>query len=231
MAFAVYGDYVRAIAKIAQEEGVGSLMFNHFALLPGVGHAPAENAARWRALLTSVRNIFTGKIGFNLGWSPDATELSPLSNLAPIIDAFDMVGGIMWDKVADTTSPTREEIQTNVAAQFDKLIKPIWDKYGKPVYFSQVAYPSAAAPYFGSNTYPADDPRIGTYFSYDPSISIDQTAQALIYEVILAEIAKRPYIVGIFPFGQSYWKSIDKNYTLWGKTAEYIISGWYSISH
>ncbi len=230
-AFAVYGDYVRTVAKIAQEEGVGLLMLNHASLLPGVGHAPPENSVRWQKLLSSVRNIYTGKIGFNLGWSPDAPELLPLLNLAPVIDLFDMVGGIMWDKVANTSTPTLAEIQTSVADQFDKLIKPIWEKYGKPVYFSQVAYPSATAPYLGSNTYPADDPRIGTYFPYDKTVAVDQIAQALIYEVILSEIAKRPYIVGMFPFGQGYWKSIDKNYTLWGKSAESIVSGWYNISH
>jgi hypothetical protein len=62
-------------------------------------------------------------------------------------------------------------------------------------------------------------------------VAIDQLAQAEIYEAILAEVAKRPYIVGAFPFGQSYWKSVDKNYTLWGKAAESIVSGWYARSH
>lgn len=225
--YAQFRGYLGKLAQIAQEEGASMIAFHLAGMLPGEGNAPASNEARMRALVASIRAAYTGKISYEMGWNADFDELLPFTAFARVADLFDAVGGVMWDKVAETATPTDEELRAHLAAQMDRLIKPVWEKLGKPFYISQMAYPSIEGAFLGSRLFPADDRRVAIDAPDNPDYKMDLTAQARIFEAILAECAARPYVIGTFLFGQPYWMSVDKNYGVWGKPAEQTLAGWF----
>lgn len=226
--FAAYKNYIAWVADIAEDEDVDAIFIMSHALLPGPAAERPDNAiTRWQNVMADVRAVYSGKIGYNLHWNKDFDELHPLTNFANIISQFDMIGAIMWDTLGSQNAPTNAELRTEIAAQYDKFLKSVWDDYAKPTVITQVAYTSAAMCHKGDRLYPADTVSISPWEPYDNSVAMDLTLQARVYDAIYAEIASRPYIIGTYIFGQPYWKSIDKNMGVWGKPAEEIISTWY----
>lgn len=226
--FAEYGIFLNYYASLAADEGCSGLIISGGDnMLPGRSCATADATSRWNNLVSGARARFSGKLGYQLGMNADFSELVELTYFKNIISLFDVVGVKMWDKLTDIDDPSQSELDTAVANQFNTLIKPVWDIYSKPVIFTQIAYPSAYGGNRGAGKYPADDVRISMWDTYDASVSLDLVGQAKVFEAILKETASRPYIIGAYIFGYTYWKSIDKNYSIRSKPAEAICKGWF----
>ena len=235
--FDQYEAFLLYHAQIAADEGVDSIVLDwqgvNVSALPSSPNALPWFEQRWRDLMTKVRNVYGGTIGYSIHVGHAFDESYPvgsLPKLQPILDLFDFLGVAIWAGLAGSNEDTQEQINARVTTLFDSVLKPIYDDTGLPLILSSVAYGS----YDG-----AARSKLGVYEvglvawfpEQDSEFVNDPIEQAVVYQAIMQAVADRPYITGVFPFGYPYLAlPVSTDYGIRGKPAEQVLSAWYAHS-
>ena len=141
---------------------------------------------------------------------------------------LDWVGDKWWWSLTNTRDPSVEELVAGAERLIDEAYKPVYERYGKPIFLAQLAYASydGAA---GADQISTEAPEIGEWFPYSDAYPLDFQEQVDAYEAVFQAIFDEPFIVGVLGFSYTYWDSYDKSTGFRGKPAEEVWTRWAHI--
>ncbi len=233
--YAQYESFVVHHARIAAEAQVDAILLDwsgHIAL-PGAPGAPVDAAERWGRMIAAMREVYGGPLGWDLligGRSGDYGEPWPWPNFRTIAHLFDFLGMSLWQGLADTTTPTQEELDTVVEAAFAASLDEVYKAIPLPQVLSSIAYAS----YDGGAmaTLNVDDVALVPFFQEGKNVlTYDAVEQAMVFQAVMKAAARRPYIVGAYTFNYSYIAMPRApDYSIRNKPAEQVVSEWYATA-
>jgi hypothetical protein len=190
---------------------------------------PPDADARYRELISRIKNRFSGTLGWALSYPEDI--LNPPGFIADVDYLY-----ILWSApLSKKANPTLEEMQTEANRILTSDIYPMWltssiESNHKKIVIS-LAYPSIE----GGSTACLDDPFIDcippwslNYPSPDyPLLGLDLGIQAQVYNAMLGAISNYEWINGVVTRGY-YPPTIlqDKSTSIHGKPAEDVLTSW-----
>lgn len=191
---------------------------------------PADYKEKLEAIYSKVKSAYKGKLGRSLfiggEIGSNIPDIWPNTDSMPFMEQADFIGINWWVGLTDKNNPTQEELNANVKKLFDLRLKPLYEKYGKPIILQQVAYPSIDGGLTGKAG--VDDVATALWELYSDKYELDLEEQAMGFEAIMKNVAETSYIIGIYPF--TYWPDdfpLTKEYNVRGKPAEEVLSQWY----
>ena len=189
--------------------------------------APADIKERYAEYIANIRRVYSGKLG--MVWWLGGSYQSPAqiypSGYFPEKFDFLAIGGPQ--QISDSKQPTVAEMKANFKTILNAAVEPLYTKYQKPVIFYSVGYPSLDGSALKDFTH--DDPAMAEWEPYSDKYQLDLVEQAQVYEALMQVVAETPYITGFYLFN-SHWPTpfpLSKDYNIWGKPAEQVLSGWY----
>lgn len=149
---------------------------------------------------------------------------------APVTDGekWDFFVVILWAGIITPLDPKLDDLTKNVPSIFDSCLKPVYSRYGKPFFPTQIAYPSIDGGLQGTTFLNGEDPAISIWEPYYDRTQLDLEEQAMGYDAILQAVAQTDYIIGMYPF--VYFPDtfpLSKEYNIRDKPAENVIAEWY----
>jgi hypothetical protein len=165
-------------ARIAERHDVGLLFLGNEL----VGLEP--DGPRWRALVDSVRAVYSGKVTYAANWAT--------FQQVPFWDAMDYVGVNAYFPLCDSTSPGTEELKEAWKPWLERL-RGTADRARRPVLLTEIGYSSTR----GSCAEP--------YVQF-PGPFVDVFEQADAYEAALGVLPSQPWLAGIYWW---YWQADD----------------------
>ena len=191
---------------------------------------PADYKERLEAIYSKVKSAYKGKFGRNLfigGEIKDnIPDIWPNLDYMPFMEQADFISINWWVGLTDKNNPTQEELNANAKKIFDLRLKPVYEKYTKPIILQQVAYPSIDGGLTGKAG--VDDAATAVWEPYSDKYKLDVEEQAMGFEAIMDAVSQSSYITGVYPF--TYWPDefpLTKEYNIRGKPAEDVLSQWY----
>ncbi|HYF13138.1 MAG TPA: hypothetical protein VD928_02495 [Candidatus Paceibacterota bacterium] len=217
--FRNYGNYVLSLARLAQSNGVEMMVLGTELVSMASSQMNSTNTDRWRNLIASVRNVYSGKLTYGANssnnndsqfenekryigfWSSlDYAGLSPYVGLNTQNNSVDSLKGAWdyWNK--------------NDLQQFAQSV-------GKPILFTEIGYRSV--------TNARHDP-----WNWDRGGGADEVEQANDYDALLGYWNDYPYVHGVFWW---HWE-VNPNaggpgstsYTPQNKAAQNVMKRWFT---
>ena len=191
---------------------------------------PADYKERLEAVYSKAKSAYKGKLGRGLFIGGEIgskiPDIWPNTDSMPFMEQADFIGINWWVGLTDKNNPTQEELNANVKRIFDLRLKPLYEKYRKPIILQQVAYPSIDGGLTGKAG--VDDAATALWEPYSDKYKLDLEEQAMGFEALMKNVAETSYVIGTYPF--TYWPDdfpLTKEYNVRGKPAEEILSQWY----
>ena len=232
--FDEYEKFLLYHARIAEEEGVDKLLLDWSSnnVIPVI-QANSQYEARWRDLMAKVKNLYSGPIGYSvllLGNVGSYNAPGPKSGQESIKDLFDFWGLHFWQGLASTNLASQSDLDNEVELVFVNSIDPVYASDLKPITLASIAYGSFDGSAIGDKG--VYEVAVESYFQEGATVlEYDGIEQAMIIQAIMKAIAKRPYIVGAYPFLYQYVaQPLSPDYSIRAKPAEGTISEWYSLA-
>ena len=232
--YSTYKDFVKVHADLARETGVDAISLKSGLFgqdLPGnyAGPVSINASQQWDEIL-SIARTSQAKIGVDsYSWGANYDDL-PLNEIYPlprfpasITDQLDFFCINIFGGVVNTTTATQAEYNAGMERIFTQM-ELIHNDTGLPIILPQVAFSSAN----GSGL----DKGSETFYTFGPPdevpVTYNATQQAMIYEALMLQVAKRDYIIGVFPFGTWYVDApLTVDLSIRGKLAEQVLTTWY----
>jgi len=192
-------------AKLAQKEKVDILAVGleyrkSIQLHPG----------RWKEMIAAVRKVFRGRLTYSANWWKEYEEVE-------FWDSLDLIGIGAYFEVAKKAS---EEISRLLRhwLPIKKHLRKLSKKFGKPVLFSEMGYPSFA-----------DAGRYPWKWQGNNKRKLDTKHQADCYEAMFRSFFGEGWFAGLFiwRFYTSHLYMNAWEYTPEGKPAEEVIRHWF----
>ena len=224
----VVHEYLTSIAELSQKEGVEMMQVGYGAdsLLGFIMWFPHPKNAEesWLNTVKEVKQIFKGKLIFTYVFTgrKDDPVYYYWDILDPIINEVDYVGVSWWRGFTDNVNADLEELISAINSEFDRILKPIYERYNKSIIFIP-AIPSAKGGFSGY--YIAENRTMNPWLPPD-EIPNDLEGQAVFYEALMRVVANKTWIAGVMPWG--YWRVdlVDKSTNIRGKPAEEVLKEW-----
>ncbi len=185
---------------------------------------PDDANARWSAVLTEVRQHFSGKIWMAIQYTPGKLDTS--------LDFLQSVDGIylLWDApLATQAGASKADMASAAGALLDNEVSPLASVLGKPVILA-LAYPSAGGAATGclgdGHGSCLDWTALGQP-NNPASVQLDLQGQSDIYEAMLNAINTRSWVAGVVSRG--YYPPAmlqDKSASVHGKPAADLLWYW-----
>ena len=185
---------------------------------------PVDADLRWQAILTEVRQHFTGKVWWALPF-----EEGSAANAFPFLADTDGLY-LLWDApLAQAETASKSELEAEAGRLLDADVAPMQPILDKPIMLA-LAYPSAQGVRAGC---PGDGGACLGWQDFNqpknPSASgVDMTAQVDLYEAMLNAVNSRPYISGLISRG-FYPPTLlqDRSASIHGKPAADLLWYWF----
>jgi hypothetical protein len=232
--FERYSNFILHHATVASDTNASSLILGGDWLNPALpggqlsdgssSNVPQDSEARWRDLLSKIRERYTGTIAWALSY-PDG-----IINPPPFLDAVDQVY-ILWSApLANQPNASLEEMQAQAASIFDQEILPFQQQIAKPIIIA-ISYPSIDRGSTGCIAI-----LDGGCLDYDtlnlpnpdiPDLTLNLQDQTNAYNAVLSAINDRSWISGYVSMGY-YPPAIlqDKSISIHGKPASGVLWYW-----
>lgn len=233
-----FGEYERFLtthAEIAEATGVDAFLIGYSlpkALSPETEKA-YDYAPRFRSVIASVREIYSGPIGISALSGQPFGQLDdpwPWYILGEFASYFDFVGLAVWQSFAESDDAPASQVREAVQVFFSQVVDPFHGGHGLPIVIHSAAYGS-----FDGGA--RNEPDVFTianavYFpESEVKAEIDLLEQALVFDSLLEAVASRPYITGFFPFLYQYNAlPLAPDYSVRGKPAEQVVAAWYRLA-
>ncbi|MGE5250309.1 MAG: glycoside hydrolase family 113 [Bacteroidota bacterium] len=233
-------DHYRAFAvnyaDLATQSGADSLILGGDWLSPALPNGklpdgsdsgvPADADARWRAVISEVRDHFQGKVWWALPFA-EANLQAPLSFLQDTDGIY-----LLWSaQLTGQANASPGDLANEAGRLLDNEVSALPAVIGKPIIVA-VGYPSAR----GAATGCLGDGRGGcldwqALSRPNPdieSVALDLQAQADVYEAMLTAVNGRPWISGFVSRGYYPPAALqDKSLSVHGKPAADILWYWF----
>ena len=233
--FERYRTFALNFADMASAEGAQALILGGEWVTPALpggtlpdgtpSGVPLDAEARWRDLLSEVRQHYKGQVLWALPYD-QGVDAAP-----PFLDAVDQVY-IQWSAPLESqANATAEEMAVTAGKLLDDNVQPFQTKLRKPVILS-VAYPSALGWLQGclsdgnSGCLPMEaldrpQPDID-------SVTLDLKGQEDAYNAVLLAVNSRPWIKGLVSAGYYPPAELsDKSSSVHGKPAAGVLWYWF----
>lgn len=118
-------------------------------------------------------------------------------------------------------------MKANAIKKLNDTYLPIYQRFGKPILFAEVAYYSAASS--AQQTYGVYSSEISVFNPETVSVASAWREQASAIEATISAFAETNWIQGSFLFGNWYWTIDEKGYAIWGKQSEQTLTNIYNV--
>jgi len=216
--YAAFADYH---ADLAAKSGAQALILGGDWVTPALpggqingsgSGVPADAEARWQAILTDVRNRFSGSVYWALSY-PGGLQSAP--NIIKNLDGV----YLLW--YAPIGGSSVDQIKAAAGRLLDADIQPFQTALQKPVILA-VAYPSA------DNAASASLPVSALFQPGGMQAPVNLQAQADVYQAMLMAVNERPWVGGFVSRG--YYPPavlLDASASIHGKPAADVLWYWF----
>ncbi len=233
--FESYRAMVLTYARAAAEFGVEKLIIGGADVMPALpgaalasgvaSGAPADAETRWRDLLRSVREVYPGRLAFEIEFG------AMLQSPPAFLDLVDEVHVYWHAPLGSRSNLSLTEMQQEAARLMDLGLLILPRLSGKPIVLS-VEYLSVDGGAQGCPPGPTEACLPSTAYDLgrdaDPGSPVDLTEQAEALNAVLAEAATRSGISGFYVRGYNPIVALqDKSASVYGKPAAGILAYWY----
>ncbi|MBI4134892.1 MAG: hypothetical protein HY471_02195 [Candidatus Sungbacteria bacterium] len=213
--FTNYGNLVRHFATLGENHGVEQLVIGSELISMAADNVNGTNTENWRELIQSLRTAYHGVMTYSANWGPSG--FVDEKNSIAFWDALDAIG------ISAYFSLETDNSVNSLKGAWDywnnNHIRPLSQRHGKPVLFTEVGYRSAN----DAHRDPWNSSRSG---------SSDEITQANAYEALFSYWNDQPFMIGMQLWN---WES-DPNagwpgstsYTPQHKQAEGVMRQWFA---
>jgi len=236
MWFNRYRAFAVNYADLAAQTGTQILILGGDGVTPAVpggalpngspSNMPADVEAQWKAIISEVRQHFTGKIYWALPYTKSNLQ-TPLSFLKDVDGVY-----LLWSaSLTANSSATKSDLAVEAGKLLDNEVSPLPSLINKPIVLA-LAYPSATGTASGClpdgkngcldwSALNRPNPDIGM-------INLNLQAQADVYEAIFTAVNSRTWVSGIVSRGYYPPAALqDKSASVHGKPAADILWYWF----
>jgi hypothetical protein len=233
--FENYSLFVLHHADLAARSGAPALILGGEWLAPALpggkladgspSGVPADAGARWRNLLSEVRQRYAGK----LLW---AIPVEDIGDTPPFLDAVDQIYLLWSAPLSEQPNPALADLESEASAVLDNTVHPVQVLLAKPLILA-VAYPSADGAATGCLPHPEggcwDQEALALPSPVISEIQLDLQEQADVYQALLSAANQRDWISGFVTRGYYPLAALqDKSTSVHGKPAGNILSSWFA---
>ncbi|HYC83049.1 MAG TPA: hypothetical protein VEB60_00675, partial [Candidatus Paceibacterota bacterium] len=212
--FRNYGAMLRHYARIAQDHGVDAMCVGAELISMSTSTSNGDNTWRWQQMIKEVRAIYSGKLTYSANWG--GYYFGDEKNHIDFWGDLDYIGvSAYFNLWGDSVQSYKDA--WNHWNWSD--IKPLADRVGKPVIFTEIGYRSVN----GSPHQPWDY----NYYTW-----VDPQTQANAYEALFSYWNDHPYMTGAIIWD---WRTNpneggqgDPHYTPQNKPAEETMRRWWA---
>lgn len=227
--FAAYERFLLTQADVAKAAGADGLVVGDYKLQPALPNepgAPVEANSRWRNLIARVRQRFSGQLAFELLVGQDVWPNAP-----QFLDAVDVIRVHWWAPLGTGFATSRDDMLNAAVTLVDGKLKPLADRFGKPLHLSIVYYSTDGGV---THCLPRPDGICHAFSDFNPDApeapryGLDLGEQTDAYNAVLSAVHVRPYITGVSAFGYNPVVALrDQSISVRGKPAEVLLGAWF----
>jgi len=233
--YEAYRSFILTQARLAMEAGATTLILGGPEIAPALPNgalfdgtpsgAPADAETRWRTLISEVRTVFPGRVGFELDFG-FALQAPP-----SFLDAIDEVHLRWHAPLTPGGSADVQSMRATASGLLDDAVLSQPALVSKPIVL-HVEYASVEGGVSNCPAAPDGSCRSSSAFDrgavVDPDLAVDLTAQAQAYNAVLLEVNSRAAITGVFASADYPIASLlDKSASPYGKPAQDVLTFWY----
>ncbi len=168
------------------------------------------NEPYWRDIITETRKVYSGTLTFNANASATNFDETTL----PFWDALDVIGLSMYYPLSEDDKYTAESLQNNWKVIDKNFVEPLYNKYKKPIVFTEIGYRSMD----GAAEEPGD---------YKVKAEVDLQEQVDLYNALFTYWEKKSYMNGVhmwdWNLGDNPGGEKDDDYTPQNKPALQVL--------
>jgi hypothetical protein len=221
-----YRSFALYNADVATRSGAQALVLGGEWIPAALYDGSADSESRFRALMTEIRQHFSGQIWWGQPY-PGSMQTFP-----PFLDVMDGIYLLWSAPLTQNPAAPIDEMAMEAGRLLDADILPFAISVQKPVIVAPV-YPSAGGAISGCVPAPSGGCVDWTGLSRPmpdiPSVALDLNGQANAYQALLTAINDRPWLSGVISRGFYPPASLaDKSASANGKPAADILTYWFS---
>ncbi len=171
-----------------------------------------KNEMAWRKLIQSTRTIYSGLVTYAANWGEEFENIK-------IWDALDFIGLNCYYPLSTKDNPSDRELDKGFSEVIKKVEK-VYDKYHKPILFTEIGFPCIEAPWKEPHRDWGD-------------FKVNGDHQKRCYEVVFEGIKNKPWCGGIlwwkFPSDINTTHTRNTGFSPSGKPAEEVITKWFQM--
>lgn len=216
--FNAYGTFIAHLAQLAQQHGVEAFCLGSELISMSTPQVNSTNTSHWLTLIANVRSLYSGHVTYSANWGPSGfVDEKNRIEFWPQLDSIGLAA--YFNHSSDSNSV--ETLKGSWAWWDANHIRPLQQRYNKPIIFTEVGYKSVT----GSHKEP---------WNYNWGGPVDQTEQANSYAAMFSYWNDQPGMMGVHLWE---WNSDpnagganDPNYTPQNKQAEETMRQWFGGS-
>lgn len=213
--FRAYGEVLNKYAVMARDNGVERYVLGTEMINMTTFTSNGDNTRQWNILIGNVRGIYSGPLTYSANWGPSGfTDEKNHIGFWPNLDAIGMAAYFGLE----TGDNSVESLKSAWNKWNFEHVKPIADRTGKPVIFTEIGYKSVP----GSHARPWD---------FGMGGGADETEQANSYEALFSYWNDFPYMQGVSLWNWEVNPSAggpgNTDYTPQNKLAEQVMARWF----
>lgn len=217
--FRKYSDMLNHLGDIGQQNHAEVFCIGTELVSMATYRSNANNTVQWQNMITSLKKHYSGKLTYSSNWGPDWYAFSDEKNNIGFWPQLDYVGISAYFNL-DTNGTSYAELQSQWDSYRKADLDPLWNKYHKPIYFTEIGYRSVT----GAHKTPWD---------YQLSGAVDQQEQANDYEALFKYWNNYSYIAGVQMWNWDSNPNVGSNnteYSPQNKLAEQTMTQWFGGS-
>jgi hypothetical protein len=212
--FRNYGNVLNHYADLAKQTGVEEYCLGSETYEVTSANANQDNTARWNDLIKNVRSRYSGLLTYSAQHSTPTEE-----NEIQFWDKLDFIGLSAYFLLdPNNSNPTLDTLKNSWNDWNNQIIKPLSQKWNKPVLFTEVGYKSVA----GAHSVPG----LSSYWN-----NVDEAEQARDYEALFSYWNDQSFMKGVHWWNWSTnpnaGGSSDGDYTPQNKKAQTVMTNWF----
>ncbi|MDQ3014462.1 MAG: hypothetical protein M3Q73_01200 [bacterium] len=216
--FKSYSKMLNHLADIAEQTKAEEICIGTELITVASAQSNPKNTEAWIAMIKDMRSRYSGKLTYSANWG--GNEFLSEAEHVEFWSHLDYIGLSAYFQLApETRQPKVQDFMKSWKYWDDTKIAPLYNKYKKPILFTEVGYRSL----HGANADPYDGERKG---------GIDLELQANLYQALMQYWNAKPYMAGINMWNWNI-DSLDggvgnTQYTIQHKPAEKLVKKWFT---
>ena len=215
--FANYENLLMHYVTIANAYGVEEICIGTELVSVAADNISTDNTARWEKIISDIRAKYAGLLTYSANWGPDSSDFADEKDHIAFWDKLDYIGVSAYFRLM-TKDNSIASLSASWDAWYEADIKPLSQRFGKPVLFTEVGYRSSVAAH--------NEP-----YAYQNKGHYDPQEQVNAYEALFGYWNDKPEIAGVslwdFYANPTAGGEGNTDYTPQNKPAEATMRQWF----